>query len=74
MNGGYAPIPLYIEKERWNMLFSKDNGVNANRMPDRKTPVLWRGIVACTMVISGCACMVLSLLGAKGVMLHRERE
>lgn len=56
------------------MLFSKDNGVNANRMPDRKTPVLWRGIVACTMVISGCACMVLSLLGAKGVMLHRERE
>ncbi len=33
--------------------------------------VVWKAVVACTMLVSGCACTILALLCAKGLMKSR---
>lgn len=56
------------------MLFSKDNSGNTNQAHGKRVSVLWRSVVACAMVLSACACMIVSLISAKSVMLRNEKE
>ena len=56
------------------MLFSKVNSGNTNQASGKGVSVLLRSVAACTMVLSACACMIVSLISAKSVMLRNEKE